>query len=235
MASARLESFVQLRGREGHGASARRVLSRPRAILHLAQGNPEAAKAVLHKDAPEDRFETVVERARIALVDDRPRDTLRILSQPRPRTTAARVRAEAAALRTAALLRTGNDGAADQEARHLGALLDDRELSLPLALLPPTDAQAVWALLHSRALSAIEPVESALPHSTARPALTERELIVLRALPSGRPLTAIATDLGVSPNTVKTQVKSVYRKLGVAGREEAVAEAVARHLLAGHD
>ena len=234
MASARLESFVQLRGREGHGTSARRVLSRPRAILHLAQGNTEAAKAVLQKDAPEDRFETLVERARIALVDDRPRDTLRILSQPRTRPTAARVRAEASTLRTAALLRTGNDVAADQEARQLGALLDDRELTLPLALLPPMDGQAVWALLHDRDLSAIGPVESALPHSTARPALTERELIVLRALPSGKPLTAIATDLGVSPNTVKTQVKSVYRKLGVAGREEAVAAAVSRHLLFDH-
>jgi LuxR family maltose regulon positive regulatory protein len=234
MASARLESFAQLRGREGHGASARGALSRPRAILHLAQGNTEAAKAVLHKDAPEDRFETLVERARIALVDDRPRDTLRILSQRRAHPAVARVRAEAAALRTAALLRTGSEAAADQEARQLGALLDDREMRLPLALLPPMDAHAVWALLHDRALSVIEPVESALPHSMAQPALTERELIVLRALPSGKPLTAIATDLGVSPNTVKTQVKSVYRKLGVAGREEAVATAASRHLLTDH-
>ncbi|MCP2635560.1 LuxR C-terminal-related transcriptional regulator [Microbacterium sp. HD4P20] len=235
MGSARLESLVQVRGREGHSAAARRSLSCVRALLHLAQGRIEAAKAVLHKDAPEDRFETIVERARIALLDDRPRDTMRILSQTRIQPTTSRLRAAAAALRTAAVLRTAGVGAARHEALTLAALLCDREMRMPLALLPPADATAVWQLLRDEAPCAIHPFESVLPPSLSAPPLTERELIVLRALPSGKPLTAIATELGVSPNTVKSQVKSVYRKLGVGGREEAVAEAGARHLLAGHE
>lgn len=232
MGAEQLESLVELRGREGHNATARRSLSQVRTLLQLALGNTQAAKGVLHKDAPDDRFETMVERARIALVDDRPRDTLRILSQTGPAPTTPRLRAEALALRTAALARTGGAAGARREAQTLGALLCDRGLRLPLAFLPQPDAHATWEILTKEAACPIEPVESVLSESPSTPPLTGRERVVLRALTSGKPLTAIATDLGVSPNTVKTQVKSVYRKLGVAGREEAVAAAFARHLLA---
>lgn len=234
LGAAQLESLVQVRGREGHSAHARRSLSRARALLLLAQGQTQSAKAVLHKDASEDRFETLLERARIALIDGRPRDTLRILSQERVKPVTSRQRAGAASLRTAALLRTGGEAAARHDAQGLAALLCDRGLRLPLAMLPPADTRAVQDLLREVDSCTIEVVESVLPESISAPALTEREQIVLRALASGRPLTAIATDLGVSPNTVKTQVKSVYRKLGVAGREEAVAAAAARHLLSDH-
>jgi LuxR family maltose regulon positive regulatory protein len=235
MGATQLESLVELRGREGHSAAARRSLSRVRALLDLARGKTHSAKAVLQRDAPEDRFETHVERARLALVDGRPRDTLRILSQITVRPSSARLRASASALRTAALLSTGGEAAALAEAHNLGAQLCDRGLRLPLALLPPADTRAVQELLQLAAHCPIEPVESVLPETVSGPALTERELIVLRALTSGASLTTIATELGVSPNTIKTQVKSVYRKLGVAGREEAIAAANARHLLADHD
>lgn len=234
LGSAQLESLVQIRGREGNSANARRALSRARSLLLLAQSQTQAAKAVLQKDGPEDRFETLLERARIALVDGRPRDTLRILGQARVRPSTSRQRAVAATLRTAALLRTGGEAAARHDAQGLAALLCDRGLRLPLAMLPPADTRAVQNLLRETESCEIESVESVLPESISAPALTEREQVVLRALASGRPLTAIAVDLGVSPNTIKTQVKSVYRKLGVTGREEAVAAAAARHLLAEH-
>jgi LuxR family maltose regulon positive regulatory protein len=39
----------------------------------------------------------------------------------------------------------------------------------------------------------------------------------------------------VSVNTVKTQLRSIYRKLGVANRDEAIAVALDRHLLAERD
>jgi ATP/maltotriose-dependent transcriptional regulator MalT len=53
--------------------------------------------------------------------------------------------------------------------------------------------------------------------------LTEREVTVLQQLRSALPLREIAADLGLSVNTIKTQVRSVYRKLGVSGRRDAVA------------
>ncbi|WP_326837416.1 LuxR C-terminal-related transcriptional regulator [Amycolatopsis rhabdoformis] len=62
-------------------------------------------------------------------------------------------------------------------------------------------------------------------------ALTERERTVLRLLPTIRSLDEIAGDLMVSPNTVKTHVRALYRKLGVGSRREAVRSAVRRGLV----
>ncbi len=55
--------------------------------------------------------------------------------------------------------------------------------------------------------------------------LTERELIVLRYLPTMLKAGEIATDLYVSVNTVKAHLRSMYRKLGVSNRREAVERA----------
>ena len=51
--------------------------------------------------------------------------------------------------------------------------------------------------------------------------LTERELEVLRLLPSRLTLREIADELFISINTLKFHLKVIYRKLGVASRAEA--------------
>ena len=61
--------------------------------------------------------------------------------------------------------------------------------------------------------------------------LTERELDVLRLLGGESSVRQIAQSLYVAPSTVRTQVKSVYRKLGVSSRKEAVEEAYVRGLI----
>ena len=58
--------------------------------------------------------------------------------------------------------------------------------------------------------------------------LSERETAVLRYLPSHLTHQEIASELGVSTNTVKSHVRSLYRKLGVQSRPDAVA--AARHM-----
>lgn len=55
--------------------------------------------------------------------------------------------------------------------------------------------------------------------------LSERELEVLRLLPSGLSQREIAAELYVSFNTVRTHVSVIFRKLGVSSRAEAVARA----------
>lgn len=55
--------------------------------------------------------------------------------------------------------------------------------------------------------------------------LTGRERTVLRYLASTLSNAEIATELYVSVNTVKTHQRALYRKLGVAGRRDAVARA----------
>jgi LuxR family maltose regulon positive regulatory protein len=52
--------------------------------------------------------------------------------------------------------------------------------------------------------------------------LTDRELSVLRLLSSDLSRTEIADALYVSTNTVKSHIKSIYRKLSVNTREAAV-------------
>ncbi|MGK9219908.1 LuxR C-terminal-related transcriptional regulator [Microbacterium barkeri] len=61
--------------------------------------------------------------------------------------------------------------------------------------------------------------------------LTPREQIVLRALATSETLGMIAQRLNVSLNTVRSQARSVYRKLGVSSREDAVAVAARARLL----
>jgi LuxR family transcriptional regulator of spore coat protein len=60
--------------------------------------------------------------------------------------------------------------------------------------------------------------------------LTRREKVVLARLSENRTLEELAAELFVSRNTVKSQVRSVYRKIGVSTRAEAVAWAKAAGL-----
>lgn len=57
---------------------------------------------------------------------------------------------------------------------------------------------------------------------TAEP-LTRRERVILSELDEDTTLEQIASRLFVTRNTVKSQVRSVYKKLGVSNRAEAVA------------
>lgn len=67
---------------------------------------------------------------------------------------------------------------------------------------------------------------------TLRASLTPRESDVLAALARYHTINATATALYVSPNTVKTQVASIYRKLGVKDRQQAITVASKLGLLA---
>jgi DNA-binding NarL/FixJ family response regulator len=112
--------------------------------------------------------------------------------------------------------------------------------SLPLrgwAVLPtyataPEMQAAVLATAHGLVAlpSAIAALLIAAP-STSRPVeaprqpLTPRELEVLELVSQGLPSKLIAHALGVSESTVKYHLSSIYAKLGVASRTEAVSRA----------
>ena len=63
--------------------------------------------------------------------------------------------------------------------------------------------------------------------------LSPAELRLLRYLPTHLTFREIADESFVSANTVKTQARSIYRKLGVSSRAEAVATARTAGLLEG--
>ncbi len=74
-----------------------------------------------------------------------------------------------------------------------------------------------------------------LPQGAIQGALMEplspQEQRVLRLLVAGQTYAEIAEALIVSPNTIKTQVSSIYRKLGVSRRAEAIMLTQRLHLL----
>ena len=72
-------------------------------------------------------------------------------------------------------------------------------------------------------MSTLEMVRpTAYPAPVSEP-LTRRELVVLEHLSEDVTLEEIAARLWVTRNTVKTQVRTAYRKIGVSTRAEAVA------------
>ena len=79
-----------------------------------------------------------------------------------------------------------------------------------------------YGSVDARACNAAEAVE--LSGGSCR-GLTERELAVLRLLPTQLSTREIGRELSVSVNTVRSQVQAIYRKLGVSSRSEAVTHA----------
>jgi LuxR family transcriptional regulator, maltose regulon positive regulatory protein len=76
----------------------------------------------------------------------------------------------------------------------------------------------------------LEELERSIGSTKQRPAplaesLTHRELSVLRLLPTSLTQRQIGDELFLSINTVKTHVRSIFGKLGVESRQEAVSEA----------
>jgi two-component system NarL family response regulator len=61
--------------------------------------------------------------------------------------------------------------------------------------------------------------------------LTPRELEVLRLLASGKPNKLNGADMTITEVTVKSHVQSVFKKLNVLSRTEAIAVANRRGLL----
>ncbi len=61
--------------------------------------------------------------------------------------------------------------------------------------------------------------------------LSDREMEVLRLVAKGMPNADIADDLSITESTVKSHVHSIFQKLGVSGRTEAVTEAIKRGLI----
>ena len=63
------------------------------------------------------------------------------------------------------------------------------------------------------------------------PDLTEHQKMILSSVVNGRSNIEIATEFGISRNTVKHIVSTIYNKLGVASRAELISLAHHKHLL----
>lgn len=126
-------------------------------------------------------------------------------------------------------------GTLDAEtARQVWRLTSRSENRRILAGVPGSLIDVVRPQLSPEDSVILEAGVSGLSHveTQPRPRLTQGELRVLNALASHGTTAKIATSFHVSPNTIKSQLKSMYRKLGCSTREEALLIAARSHLLA---
>ena len=212
------------------------------ADLRLSLGEPQAARALLDD---EDEPEMAISRARIDLAGGDPRAAA---------ATIARFRSdEHSTLRPYANVEAWLLDALAQESLHdedraLRSLEHALEAAEPHGLRHPFFwlSTRVQALL--RKLLAHETLHRALAEELlvaletgqhelttgSRPLLdplSDRELAVLRCLPTMMSNAEIAAELYVSVNTVKTHLRHIYAKLGASNRREAVRRARELQLL----
>ena len=90
--------------------------------------------------------------------------------------------------------------------------------------------QEIEAAIHAVDAGLVVLAEAPIGRELAEP-LTERELELLDLLAEGISNKLIAHRLGISEHTVKTHIASIFAKLGVSSRTEAVSQAIRRGLI----
>lgn len=114
------------------------------------------------------------------------------------------------------------------------ALLTHRARRTPGPVLSRVPVAHGWSVVHVQRLDAALDGEIALTFQTATATallpvvaalhdLTARERTIVEHAMSGLPVKQIARRLDLSPYTVNDHFKAVYRKIGVAGRDELLA------------
>ncbi|MBK0420103.1 hypothetical protein JD276_13785 [Leucobacter sp. CSA1] len=205
-------------------------LGRTSSLIELAAGNPHAAEKALGK---RQSAGGAVGRARISLVRDRPEEALRLLlaaerHPARARPSSRRI-AEDLALRAGAMALLGNEERAVTATRAAFEFLRERRQGMALAMVPPKALDAVFSLVERAGLAVHDAhlsrgrVPGIIASTRPKSAFTPRELALIETLPRTRTNTELAQALSISLNTVKTQLRGLYRKLGVGTRAEALA------------
>ncbi len=116
-------------------------------------------------------------------------------------------------------------------AQRAEALSIRHDLWSPWSAVAPEDRALVAKVLSPSSRAQVESRTSFFASSVSVPHLTKREQVVLSQLTPTSTIADIARALVVSPNTVKTQLQSLYRKLEVSDRSSAIRAAHAWGLI----
>ncbi|MCC2318881.1 helix-turn-helix domain-containing protein [Cellulomonas chengniuliangii] len=244
----------------GRGAYLRAVVGCAQVDLLLALGQGDRARAVL-RDVPGTiaAMETArgtasavrLRRARLELLTgDAAAARTRAVSLTHTSGVHPRYLLDALLIEAVAEHRVGDAAAALVALTRAVDLAGSQELVHPFVLVPSAELREIAATADvataapatARAMRWLEdlldsPVLRA--HGDALPSridvvdLSERERAVLVELASTPSLDLVAARLFVSPNTVKSQVRSLYRKLGVHSRDDALVVAYRTGVLVG--
>jgi LuxR family maltose regulon positive regulatory protein len=220
-ARAELNRVEALVAAESFGPDGRDWVARAGTLVALAEGAVAQARA--YADQVDDPFWGPVCGARVDLAVGGRADAAAALELAVPRCARHDV--------VQALLRARAAEGHDESVGWATAAVE-RAVGLSLLQTVAAEGAGVVQLLERAAWRAPEdwmdrlrraaPVagEDVVPHSSLE-SLTARERDVLRLLAGRLTVREIASELYVSPNTLKFHLKTIYRKLGVGSRAEA--------------
>ena len=216
----------------GNGAFCRILLGAAEIDLHLALGNGNLARA-LAAEAPKSHPVSVVTKGRVELFTGHPDVALKKLKRV-PWTECGYPRAHLEALLVAANahLDLGDENGALRSWQRACALAESLGNRRAFSALPDGLAQRLVDLGGPAIPGG--PVESVFTEPVVHVELSPRETDVLELLALGSTHADIAKKLFVSHNTIKTQLRSIYRKLDVHTRAEAIGRARDLRLLPVH-
>ncbi|MCU1409615.1 MAG: hypothetical protein JWR04_322 [Rhodoglobus sp.] len=217
------------------GSTAQLLLTSDAADLAIILGQLSRAETALEK-VPARITWIAVSRARLALLAANPKHALLFILEGQARGRTERYgQLDLAVLRAATELALGRD--TDATASLLRAIKQSEKsgVIVPFRLLPQETLEAL-AALHPDAAAFVARHDLTgtsylAPYQAVAGALSERELVVLRALDPGATVEQVAKKLFVASNTVKAQLRSIYRKLNVSTRTEALLVAAELGLL----
>ena len=218
---ARLRKVREERAARGTPRFLAAVLDVGECRLRLQQGDVERALDLL-ADIPEGPERTLL-AARCEIVAGHPEAVVELLADLRADADDRRRWFEAAALTARAQTETGDHAAARRT----------------LAEVAPTACrEGAFRTFLDEGFDVLDPASAVSPAAAGPPGapagvdhaglvepLSERELSVLRYLPSRLSNREIGAELYVSQNTVKSHLKTIYRKLDVDRRDDAVRRA----------
>lgn len=222
--------------RKGVSRSDERVLAATRVLLHAALGETGAANQEIRRLRPDDELRMLLD-AHLMIIGRRPELAFPRLLKIHPGEHDDRIRAARDMLLACAALSSGDRDATATALRRYASTATMSGLRSPLVLVPVELRGELLAFADSLggpAAVALAPLPALPPvFRLARPrvSLTPREREIVLALGTDATSSEIAERLGVAQNTLKSQTRTLYRKLEVGARAEAVRAAYANGLL----
>lgn len=214
---------------EGHGFSGS-IIPLKRALIAMGAGRRAEAQELIDRADPDMLYTQLIEAAS-HLYAGRPKEALSRATRLRSKTVGLRL----VELRRLAIVAAANYMNGD---KHDSLKTLEQAAKVPRGLSafevqlfsPETRRLAEqhltdWPLEEHHASTFL----AGLPDPEA--ALSERELVIIREMSRGHTRAQIAENLYISLNTVKSQLRSAYRKLGVSSGTSAVREAERRGLI----
>ncbi|ACL42053.1 ATP-dependent transcriptional regulator, MalT-like, LuxR family (plasmid) [Pseudarthrobacter chlorophenolicus A6] len=196
-----------------------------RAGLHLIAGQPQKAASALRHGRNDPRV--LLMRARIALHLGDPSKTLQLTGfeglEPRQET-------HRLLLRAAAFQRLDDPSAAKDNSHAAATLMAQNGLTMTGALMAQEDLDALFPYVQEEHPDVPVP-RGVVPPRGETASLTPRELVVLNAFARHKAANDVAAALNVSVNTVKSQRRSILKKLAAHSMEEALTIARRQRLL----